>query len=167
MIVNKYIRMAVPKYDPALKSRKNGRTSTAVHYFSVVVDGIASNIRRHQEGRLRTHVPLSNACERVAEAEGEISAESRYLSDGCRSFRSLWLRMDYDTLVGMLTPEERRVLAMRLEGYADVEIADAMSGGDPERRESLRLRIQRTVAKRIAAKARRCGFYPASERRGL
>jgi len=162
-IVNRRIAAAAPLYDAGRKSRINGRTSSAVHFLRIVADRTALNIRQYQETKMKTHVPIGNVSEEDAEECGVISVEGRHLGDGCRSFIKLWLRMDLDTLNAVLADDERFVVAMRLRGYNDMEIAAEMGDGDPDSVEKLRLSIQRTISRRIVRKARKCGFCPASE----
>ena len=55
-------------------------------------------------------------------------------------------------------------LAMRLAGYTDIEIAEALSL--TFRRRTDRHRVQKVHAVHLREKARRCGFFPPSEARG-
>lgn len=157
-MIQKYIEKAVPKYDPNHKSEHNGKTCSAVHYFTIVVDGITRNIRKYQENKLRTHIPISHESEKCASDQSMISAESKYLSDQCRSVKELWFKMDVGALMSLLTAEEQTTLKGRLLGYTDEEIAQHLG--------IKRMRIAKTLIKHIQAKARLCGFIPRSEVRG-
>ena len=156
-MIHKYIDMAVDKYDPNHRSRRNGKTCSAVHYFTIVVDGIVNNIRKYQEKKLKTHIPISYEDQKTAKENGMISVECETLSDHCRNVKELWFKMDVATLMSMLTDEERTVLCGRLQGYTDTEIADSLHID--------RMRIVKTLMKHIREKARLCGFIPRSEAR--
>ncbi len=73
-------------------------------------------------------------------------------------------RMDVVTLISMLTEEERMTLAMRYEGYTDIEIAEALTLAF--HRATDRHRVQKVHAVHIQEKARKGGFFPPSEARG-
>ncbi len=88
--------------------------------------------------------------------------ESRLLGGGGRAvsnIQELWLKMDVETLRQMLTPEERLCFDMRRDGYTDSEIARRLGG------KADRIHIDQVVFIHIREKARKCGFFPPSERR--
>ena len=154
-----YLLKAVPKYDPNHRSKHNAKTTSAIHYFTIVVDGIAANIREYWNFRRQYvhEVPITAEEPEVAEAKGMVSDEGEVMSDRYRSVKDLWFKMDLETLLNMLTPDEAVCLRMRILGYTDVEIGEHL-GKD-------RHHVQKVLVKHIQAKARLCGFIPPSEMR--
>ena len=152
--IEDYVRSSVPKYDAKHRSRE-GKTSTAVHYFTRVVDWIIGNIVRYQNQKKRDAavVPLTDAPTEEAQKRGEISTET--LSDGCRSVRELEFKMDIATMHRMLTPKEGEVLDYRLDGYTFDEIAEKLG--------CVKSTVIRRYMPHIQDVARRCGFIPQSE----
>lgn len=153
-MINREIIRAVPYYDPDRKDEE-GRTSSAVHFLTVVVDNAVQRVRRFNRRMRRGHVTVPPG-ERPP-LPSWISEKSELLGDGGRSVRELELRMDVNTLFGLLTDVEQRVLAMRLEGHSYNDIGDALG--------CTRQYVLKAFVPRIQLVARDCGFYPASERR--
>lgn len=157
-MINRAIIKAVPAYDPDRRD-EDGRTTSAVHFFTVVVDNAAFRVRRFNErmrNGLRT-VPIADG-QGEGGPWGAISQYSDLLSDRGRTIRDIELRMDVRTLFGMLTEIERYVLSMRLSGHSYNEIGDSLG--------CTRQYILKDFVPRIQLVARDCGFFPASERRG-
>lgn len=152
--INDHIRRYFGKYDPERRNR-DGKTCSAVHYFGMVVDCLAMNIRKYQEEKMKTHLPITEESEESAARSGMVSTEGRYLSDDCRSVRELWFRMDLAELRLRLDREQRTVLRMRLEDYTFEEIAERL-GCDRDR-------IRKTVMPKIQKVARKLGFIPRSD----
>jgi len=152
--INDHIRKYFNKYDPNHRN-KDGKTCSAVHYFGMVVSSIALNIRKYQEDKMKTHLPITEETEEAAARQGMISTEGAYLSDNCRSVRQLWFRMDLAELRMRLDREQRLVLRMRLEDFTVEEIAERLNCD--------RDRIRKTVLPKIQKIARRLGFSPRSE----
>ena len=157
-MVNRRIRKSVSEYD-ASRPNAQGRTSSAVHFFTVVVDNEILHIRDYFDRRAQhmTEVPLSRLPKDEAEKLGYVSVESEELSDQCKCVRDIDFRMDVKTLVGMLTPSELTVFKMRLGGCTNTEIGDELGCS--------RQNVENTYLKHIRRKARACGFVPPSEAR--
>ena len=155
--INDRIRAAVPEYTSAV-SQKTGRSSSAAHFFTVVVDHAVADIRKASK-RLKaraTFVPIVPYCKPEDEKAGKsISEES--LSDECRSVKELEFRMDVNTLTSMMDELEREIFQLRLQEYTQEEIAAKLMIS--------RFKIMR-IMKSIRAKARKCGFIPRSEVEG-
>lgn len=157
---------AWPEYDPERRGEKSGRTASPVHFLTMKVDSKLANVMDYLAYRrwsLRFY-SLTDDQDAAREDEGSVWSGDRCLSDECRGVRQLEFRMDVLTLVSMLTAEERMTLAMRLAGYTDIEIAEALSL--TFRRRTDRHRVQKVHAVHMQEKARRCGFFPPSEARG-
>ena len=156
-MINRAVIRAVPAYDPERRDEE-GRTTSAVHFFTVVVDNAAFRVRRFNE-RMRKGMKTVPISDWTGEGgPSGVSACSDFLSDRGRSVRDIELRMDVRTLFGMLTGIERYVLSMRLSGSSYNEIGDSLG--------CTRQYILKAFVPRIQLVARDCGFYPASERRG-
>lgn len=155
-----------PEYDPERRGEKSGRTASPVHFLTMKVDSKLANVMDYLAYRrwsLRFY-SLTDDRDAAREDEGSVWSGDRCLSDECRGVRQLEFRMDVLTLVSMLTAEERMTLAMRIAGYTDIEIAEALSL--TFRRRTDRHRVQKVHAVHMQEKARRCGFFPPSEARG-
>ena len=141
---------AIPSYNPIKDAAES-----PCHYFTVVVDNTLTHVRNYllADKRRRKMIPIYNVSPEEAEKRGCVSEEE--LSDNCRNIRDLEFRMDVNTLRSMLTAEERKVLSMRLEGYTNAEIGEAIG--------SNRHRVEKTVLKHIQEVARLCGFVPQRE----
>jgi hypothetical protein len=77
--------------------------------------------------------------------------------------KELELRMDIETLKEMLDEEEEIFLEMRLEGYTQDEIAVEI--GKKTGVSCDRDHVRKVVMLHVQVKARKCGFYPPSEKR--
>lgn len=164
-IINAHICRVLPFYDPDREAEDGGKSSL-VHYLHVAVDYAASNIRKMSRRLKRRGIacPIASPDDEGRVAPGSVSTEDACLSDGCRSVRDLWFRMDAGTLFEMMVREERLCVKMRLDGYSNTEVAEEIS-----RRFGTavdRLHVERTLLKHIQDKARKCGFFPPSELRG-
>lgn len=153
------------KYDPTRKG-KTGKSASPLHYLRIVEAGLTSNIRDYARFR-RDHIrvrPLVQTVEEAKEVPLAICVSDVKLADGCKSVKMLELRMDVRTLCDMLTGEEKICLALRIEGCTQEEVARAIS----ERTGNVcdRDHVRKVVIPHIQRKARKCGFYPPSERRG-
>ena len=154
-------------YDPNRKGAKSGKTSSPLHYMTMRVDAKLSNTMDYLAYR-RWALKFLSITDDEDEAEGDegafVCSNGKCLSDECRGVRQLVFRMDVVTLISMLTEEERMTLAMRYEGYTDIEIAEALTLAF--HRATDRHRVQKVHAVHIQEKARKCGFFPPSEARG-
>ena len=144
-ILKCHLAKVVPQYS-AERTGKDGRTSSAVHFLWRSIDTCMTTARRYLMRKCRRRDLLV----RFASDDGEEA----------QPVRDVDLRMDLETLYAMLRPDERLCLAMRLEGYTDMEIAERLADG------SDRFHVQKVLMKHIQEKARECGFFPASESRG-
>ena len=153
--VEDQIRKNVHSYDPEYE--KDGRKCSMTHYVRTLTDWLIMNVRKHfNRDKCKVEkVPITDAPIEEAEETGMISTES--LSDECRSVRELEFKMDVATLRSILTKEERIVLNMRLEGYSNTEIGEAINRD--------RHRVEKTLLPHIQEVARKCGFFPRSEAR--
>ena len=152
------------KYDPN-RVGKDGRTASPLHYLRIVESGITSNIRdyalyrkKYFHGRALVQTP-----DEAKETPGSICVEDVKLSDGCKSVKELELRMDIQTLKEMLDEEEEIFLEMRLEGYTQDEIAVEI--GKKTGVSCDRDHVRKVVMVHVQVKARKCGFFPPSEKR--
>ena len=152
-----YLLKAIPQYNPERKN-DDGKSASAVHYFTLVVDGIAANICDYYNFRKQYYHPVEivSAAPEEVEKDGAVSVESEALSDHCKSIKELDFKMDVETLYKMLTPEEANFLNLRMAGYTDKEIVEDM--GVPNR-DYFTIHL----LPEIRRKARICGFYPPSE----
>lgn len=158
-MINRRIVKSVPTYDGECSGGRRGRAASAVHYFTVVVGNEIGHIRRYLEQACRNavEIPIAQLPSEEARAHGFLSPDSSEFSEGCRGIRQLELRMDVNTLVGMLKPCECTVLKMRICGFSNEEIADELG--------CCVSNLRKTHLKNIRRKARRCGFVPASDMR--
>ena len=150
----------------SLKGAKSGRTASPVHFLTMKVDSKLANVMDYLAYRRWSlkFCPIADVKDDEDCGGPSTSSNSVSLSDGCRGVEQLVFRMDVATLVTMLTGEERMTLAMRLAGYTDIEIAEALSLAFHRRTD--RHRVQKVHAVHLREKARRCGFFPPSEARG-
>lgn len=157
---------AWPEYDPERKGAKSGKTASPVHFLTMKVDSKLANVMDYLAYRRwsLTFCQIADAQDDEECGGPSISSNDRCLSDECRGVEQLVFKMDVATLVSMLTEEERMTLAMRLAGYTDIEIAEALSL--TFHRKTDRHRVQKVHAVHIQKKARLCGFIPPSEARG-
>lgn len=150
-------------YDPTRKGKKSGLTASAVHYMTLIVDAKLANVMDYLAYR-RWTLKFQSITDDKETAENDdtfIWSGDKSLSDGCRNVKRLEFKMDVQTLFAMLTGEERMTLAMRLAGFSDVEIAEALTLAF--HRPTDRHRVQKVHNVHIEKKARRCGFFPPSE----
>ena len=152
--IEDYVRKSVPKYNPVHRNRE-GKTSSAAHYFTSCADNIVCNIVRYlmQDKRRANLVSISNDSIEEAHDAGCVSVEE--LSDGCRSIKELEFKMDVATLRMMLNDEERSFFDYKLEGYTCDEIAEKLKISHN--------RVYRTILPRVQKISRLCGFIPQSE----
>lgn len=160
-ILKCHLAKVVPQYS-AERTGKDGRTSSAVHFLWRSIDTCMTTARRYLMRKCRRRDLLVRfASDDGEEAQPGVELVPSDICDGrCRSVRDVDLRMDLETLYAMLRPDERLCLAMRLEGYTDMEIAERLADG------SDRFHVQKVLMKHVQEKARECGFFPASESRG-
>jgi len=159
-MINRRIVKSTPMYDVERRTGHQGRSASACHYFTVVVDNELNHIRKYlarRSDRRKYELPIAQLPADEARECGFISPESEEFSDKCRNVRQLDFRMDVNTLVGMLTKDECAVLRMRILGYTIDEIGDRLG--------CCRSNVKKTHIKNIRRKARACGFFPASEAR--
>ena len=152
---------AIDKYDPERKN-SDGRTASAMNYLITTVDNAVLNII--EAAKLAAEemptVPISSLPPEEAKEQGYISEDDVSFSDYCKNVKALELKMDVNTLVGMLTVEELNILKLRFAGFKDVEISRVLGIS--------RFAIVRRVMPKIQAKARKCGFLSREDiRKGL
>lgn len=109
------IGKAVREYDPE-KKNEEGRTASALHYLSAVVDNRYRFILRYlgQLCRKGVRVPISTLPPEEAVKYGYVAEES--LSDECRNVNEMIFKMDLRTLVGLMTEIEATAFKMLMEG---------------------------------------------------
>ena len=166
-VFNAQIVRFAAKYEPEWTDREGRRHACSpLHYLRVVEGGLVGNIRDYAAFRRRFMRPLS-IVKAKEEAEGSAVAihdDDKRLGDRCRSVRSLELRLDVETLEGMLDEEERICLWMRYDGFTQEEIAEEISARTKKAVD--RDHVRKVVVPHLQVKARRCGFFPPSEIRG-
>lgn len=155
-IITERVAEAVGKYDPDRRNT-DGRTASAMNYLFTTIDNTVANIVERSSRQLRDgeEVPISKLPPDEAKDLGFISENDMRFSDGCKSIRMLELRMDTHTLVGMLTPDELRVLQYRIMGYTVNELCKMLCVS--------RMHVIRRIIPSIQRKARFCGFFPSEE----
>lgn len=165
-ILNIHICRMLPFFEPGRKGWKD-QIASLLRYLNVVVDHAVANIVKHCMTRkrciLKNAMPVEEACEDEEEDdENEGQAILPYSNNPFRDphgyMEELWLRMDVETLLGMLTEEERIALEMRIQGYTYPEIADETNyrlhlGVD-------RFHVMNVTMDGIRKAARKCGFEP-------
>jgi len=151
-IFEHHLRKAISFYDPD-KRNEDGRTASAMNYLRNTVENTANNIiesvtRLCRKGKTVSivNMPCAEAKER-----GAVSEEDRTFSDGCKSVKEMWLKMDVDTFLNTLTEEERKVFVLQYVGYTLEETADEIYLS--------RRVISRRILPSIRRKARLCGFF--------
>ena len=154
-LVQRRLMRAVDLYDPE-RVGENGRRTSAYTYLKITVESTFANIVKAIDANGAVEVPISNLPPSELEGRDAVSEDDERLSDRCRGFEMLWLRMDLAVLVGMLTLREHVVLVRRLEGYSNQEIADELF--------TIRQTVERTILPNLRRKARVCGFVPHGER---
>ncbi len=146
-------------YDPC-SAGAGGRCAKMSTFLCMVADRRAKNIRKAaaRAGRRADMAHITGSREECAEYGDMVHEDDARLSDGCRSVRQLELRMDVATLMGMLRPQERTVVRMRLAGYAPEDIERTLGCN--------KWYISRSLMPRIRKVARLCGFEPRRGRVG-
>ena len=161
-IINMHICRILPDYDGERKNAK-GRKAGVERYLSVAIDNVAKNIKKHVASRRKNlpTMPIIEVDDEDEDDENKKECEGEAFCDRCRSIKDLWFRMDYETLLRMLTREERLTLAFRIEGFTYPEIAEKVSlrlGVTVDR-----FHIMNVTMERIRTAARKCGFVPPWE----
>jgi len=153
-IIEDDVRAGIDSYD-AEKTDEVGRTTSAVHFFTVIVDHRVEMIRRYLDRICRSAkcVPISQLDPEQAEKFGYISEGS--ISDEARSVRELEFKMDINSLLGMLSVPEAITFRILMDGgtQEDAEKAVFLPGGT----------FRRKVMNPLRAKCRLCGFVPRKE----
>lgn len=153
-IVNRRICRALPAYRA---DGERGRGASILNFLTVVVANelghIRSGLRRLK--RNRRDVPVCSLPPKEAERLGYVSES--VIGDGCRGVRELELRMDVNTLRGMLRPLELEVFDMRAREFTYPEIGAELGIS--------RFSVMRVMAG-IREKALACGFVPSRGREG-
>lgn len=150
------------KYDPD-HIGKSGRKSSPLHYLRVIESIVTSALCKYAKSK-RTCVEFYNPeldYDDDDEDQSSSSVIERTMSDGCRSARNLWFKMDLATFLEMLSPVERRVLNMRLKEKTQEKIAEAISRMTGKVRD--RDHVRKVIMVHIQKKARACGFCPLCE----
>lgn len=130
-----------------------GRTSSAVHYLTVVVDNAIVNITvaisRYFRGD--REVPLSAMESEDAASYGWDSAP--LLGDSSRSVRDLVFALDMATMRGMLTPRQDEAFMMLFDGHTHREVQSEIGvfGGS----------FYRKVLEPIRSVCSKCGYGPS------
>lgn len=148
------------QYDPDRKGEASGKTASPVHFMTMMVDSKLANVMDYLAYR-RWTLKFQAITDDEEKTQGDcafIWSGDKRLSDARRWRERIELRLDVETLFGMLSEEERMTLAMRLEGYTDIEIAEAITM--TLHRPCDRFRVMRTYGAHIRQKARLCGFLP-------
>ena len=156
--IRRALEESVGGYDPDWRG-PDGKSCSPSHYCLMIVDRRINNIRRNvarAKGNAQEK-PISQLPPCEAARYGYVSEES--ISDRCKCIRELWLRMDTNVLLGMLTPLEQEVLDLRQDELSERDIAVELGIG--------RYQVV-CILKSIRKKARECGFFPAAEvKKGL
>lgn len=161
-ILNVHVCRVLPLYDSGHVGG-NGKPASVERYLNVAVCSAVTDIVRTAMTR-KSCLPTAQMPDPVGGEERECDrkcSDNHYVSDGCRSIRDLWFRMDLETLCMMLTREERITTSLRVQGYTYPEIAEEVS-------EALgvsvdRFHIMNVTMERIRKAARKCGFVPSCE----
>lgn len=155
-IIAERIADAVGSYDPDRRNDE-GRTASATNYLRTIVENSIANISTAAGRMVRDgeEVPIAGHPPDKARALGYVSANDARFSDGCKTVKMLELRMDMNTLVGMLTADELQVLRLRLAGYTVSELSKCLA--------IPRMRVVRKLIPGIQCKARFCGFRTRDE----
>lgn len=152
--VNMQISNSVKEYDVNVKGKRSGRSASAAHFFTVVVDNAIKNIRRgiDRYNKNVTAVPISQLPPDEARKFGYVSVDDSLLGDGGNSVKKLEWEMDLNTLRGMFTPMEAWVFDRCLEEIPHVRIAAELGISEAWFRHG--------ILKKIRAKCLACGFEP-------
>ena len=161
-ILNIHICRMLPLYDEEHVG-ENGKTANVERYLTVAVNSAVTDIVRLATSK-KSCLPMVPMPELRDDEdhEGETKcSDNHWVSDGCRSIRDLWFRMDLAVLSEMLTPEERLATNLRIQGYTFPEVAEEVSrilGVEVDR-----FHIMNVTMERVKKAARKCGFIPLSE----
>lgn len=155
-IVTERVADATHSYDPERRNAE-GRTASALNYLRTTVENTIANIITSAGRMLRDgqEVPITSLPPDEAKDLGYISENDMRFSDGCKTLKMLELWMDTHTLVGMLTPDELRVLRLRLAGFSVSELSKRLA--------IPRMTVIRKLIPGIQRKARFCGFFTRDE----
>lgn len=151
------------KYDPERRGKESGKTASPVHFMTMMVDSKLANVMDYLAYRrwtLKFQV-ITDDRDTAKNSDAFVWSGDKKLGDGRKWMKLIEFRLDVETLFKMLTREERMTLAMRLEGYTDIEIAEALQLSF--HRPCDRHRVQKVHVVHIQEKARKCGFYPPWE----
>ena len=162
-VFNAVVCDAGVKYDPERKGKESGKTASPVHFMTMMVDAKLANVMDYLAYRrwtLKFQV-ITDDRDTAKNNDAFLWSGDKKLSDGRKWMKLVELKMDVETLFRMLTQEERMTLAMRIEGYTDVEIAEALALAF--HRPCDRHRVQKVHVVHIQEKARKCGFFPPWE----
>ncbi len=163
-ILNVHICRMLPLYDEEHVG-ESGKSASVEWYLKVAVNSAVTDIVRLAMSR-KSHLPMVPMPELHDDEDRESErkcSDNHWVSDGCRSVRDLWFRMDVAVLSEMLTPEERITTNLRVQGYTYPEIAEAVTrilGVTVDR-----FHIMNVTMERVRKAARKCGFVPYSEMR--
>lgn len=146
-IINIAIWKSLEGYDPYYGA-------SIVTFLNAVVDNEVGHIKEalNRFCRKAVTVPIMLLPETEAAGYGYVSAGA--MSDGCRGVKDLELKMDVNSLLGLLTPLEKSVIAFRLNEYTQDEIMAELK---------ITRYFFRKAMKGIREKAKACGFIPLSE----
>lgn len=153
---------AAGRYDPDAARAAGKAAASPLHWLHVAADREARHImlRGWYRKRRARFTPLELDADGCVKAEGARGGgagtrgeNARAASDGCRSMKALFFRLDRATLRAMLARGERRLLDLRLGGATFDEAAAALG--------VTRATLRRRFLAPLAAKAAACGFSPA------
>lgn len=136
------------------------RQASAICYFQTVLRNKMLNIIERietEESVMDRETPIALRKAEERSGCGYVDEESADLSDGCRSVRQVDFRLDVNTLVGHLTPDEWKALKCRYCDLTFRETAERIGCSEPR---------ARRLMKRVAEKAERLGFERPKQRLG-
>lgn len=146
---------AAPKYDSGRRG-DSGRTSSPVHFLTVVVDNAVLKIRRFRSRLCRDAVEVPIACMCAEDAARLGFFPGARQSDGCRRLSELEFKLDVETLRGTMKALELVAFDLLAGEWTYSEIADRFGISESW--------FRRGVLKGIRRKARACGFAPRAEK---
>ena len=158
-ILNIHICRTLPLYEPGRTGWKD-REASLLRYLNVVVDSAVADIVKHcmtKKCNVNTKIPIQDESDEEEDEEVESLTPARNpYRDPRRYMEELWLRMDVEAMMEMMTPEERIALRMRLDGCTYPEIADGINarlklGVD-------RFHVMNVTMEGVRRVARKCGF---------
>ena len=165
-ILNIHICRMLPFYEQG-RTGWNEREASIRRYLNVLVDSAVADIVRHcmanKSQILATAVPVQEADDDDEDEDGH-SVSMPYSRNPYRNPRrnmeALWIRMDIEVLMEMLTEEERVTLDLRIQGFTYPEIANKLNS-----RLSLgvdRFHVMNVTMEGVRRAALKCGFVPGS-----